>query len=203
MPTAARFLHHADPLTRDIARGYAGGAFLMDNGDGLQWYAVRERALVPLGADLHVPRSLRRHLERFEVRVDADFASVLVGCRDREDTWISDELADIYLHLHSTGLARSFETWQDGRLAGGVLGLVMGGAFIGETMFHAVTHASKVALVQLSRTLHARGFTLLDAQIQNPHLAQFGTYEISGHAYTRLLMDALVRDADLPVSPTP
>ena len=204
MTTADHFLRHPDPLTREIARGYAGGSFLMDNGDGLQWYGVGKRALVPLGAELHVPRSLNRQIGRFQVAVDLDFAGVLAGCRDRPEgeTWISGELAEIYLHLHATGLAHSFETWQaDGsgelQLAGGVLGLVLGGAFIGETMFHRVTHASKVALVQLSRHLSGQGFLLLDAQIQNPHLERFGTYEIGGREYRRLLKEALELDVRL------
>ena len=201
---AESLLNHPDPLTREIARGYAGGSFLMDNGDGLQWYGVGRRALVPLGPDLHVPRSLRRQIGRFQTAIDLDFAGVLAGCRDRpaDETWISDELAEIYLHLHATGLAHSFETWQPDdsgelRLAGGVLGLVLGGAFIGETMFHRVTHASKVALVQLSRHLTAQGFGLLDAQIQNPHLERFGTYEIGGREYERRLKEALEREVSL------
>ena len=204
MPSADFFLQHPDPLTREIAYGYAGGSFLMDNGDGLQWYTVGKRALVPLGPVLHVPRSLNRQIGKFQVAIDLDFAGVLDGCRDRpaDETWISDELAAIYLHLHATGLAHSFETWQQGesgelRLAGGVLGLVLGGAFIGETMFHRVTHASKVALVQLSRHLTAQGFVFLDAQIQNPHLARFGTYEIGGAQYRKLLKEALEKDVRL------
>ena len=204
MPTAEHFLNHPDPLTRRVAAGYAAGSFLMDNGDGLQWYGVGKRALVPLGTALHVPRSLRRQIGKFKVAIDLDFAGVLAGCRDRpaDETWISDELAAIYLHLHATGLARSFETWQEDesgelRLAGGVLGLVLGGAFIGETMFHHVTHASKVALVGLSRHLTAQGFVFLDAQIQNPHLARFGTYEIGGAAYRKLLKEALGREVSL------
>ena len=196
---ADTFLNHPDPLTREVARGYAGGSFLMDNGQGLQWYTVSTRALVPLGSGLHVPRSLNRQISRFQVAVDLDFEGVLAGCRDRprDETWISDELAGIYLHLHRTGLVHSFETHQDGHLAGGVLGLVLGGAFIGESMFHSVTHASKVALVQLSRHLSAQGFTLLDAQIQNPHLERFGTYEIGGAVYRRLLKEALGLDVKL------
>jgi leucyl/phenylalanyl-tRNA---protein transferase len=202
VPTAEAFLNHLDPLTREVARSYAGGSFLMDNGDGLQWYTVKTRALVPLGGQLHVPRSLNRQLGRFEVAVDTDFGGVLAGCRDRDETWISDELAEIYLHLHRNGLAHSFETHlrnEEGerQLAGGVLGLVLGGAFIGESMFHSVTHASKVALVQLSRHLSAQGFVLLDAQIQNPHLARFGTYEVGGPAYRRLLKEALALDVQL------
>jgi leucyl/phenylalanyl-tRNA--protein transferase len=153
---------------------------------------------------LHVPRSLNRQIGRFQVAVNLDFAGVLAGCRDRPEgeTWISGELAEIYLHLHATGLAHSFETWQadesgELQLAGGVLGLVLGGAFIGETMFHRVTHASKVALVLLSRHLSTQGFLLLDAQIQNPHLERFGTYEVGGREYRRLLKEALELDVNL------
>ncbi len=202
MPDAAFFLGHPDPLVREVARGYAAGSFLMDNGEGLRWYGTGRRALVPLGDELHVPASLRRQLGRFELRLNRDFAGVLAGCRDRPETWISDELAAIYLRLHQGGLAHSFESWQaDGegvsRLAGGVLGLVLGGAFIGESMFHRVTHASKVALVGLSRHLSRKGFTLLDAQIQNPHLARFGTTEVSAAEYRRRLGEALRLDAEL------
>ncbi len=194
MPTALAFLNHPDPLTREVARGYAGGAFLMDNGDGLQWYETRRRALVPLGESLHIPRSLHKQLSRFDTRINHDFAGVLAGCRDREETWISDELADLYLHLHSHGLVHSFETYQGGVLAGGVLGLVLGGAFIGETMFHAITHGSKVALVRLSQHLSVRGFSVFDAQIQNPHLARFGTTEVSAAQYRKRLQVALGQD---------
>lgn len=195
--SADHFLHHPDPLTREVAANYAQGAFLMDNGGGLQWYSVGRRALVPLGAALHIPRSLHKQLGRFETRIDTDFAGVLAGCRDRPETWISDELAAIYLHLHQTGLVHSFETWRGGQLAGGVLGLALGGAFIGESMFHHLTHGSKVALVGLSQHLTARGFAVFDAQIQNPHLARFGTYEVSGAEYRRLLKAALALDVTL------
>ncbi|WP_027482450.1 leucyl/phenylalanyl-tRNA--protein transferase [Deinococcus pimensis] len=183
-----------DDVVRELLAGYASGAFLMDNGDGLRWYSVRRRALVPLDERLHVPRSLRRATGRFEVRLDADFAGVVDGCALREETWISPELRELYLLLHDAGHAHSFETWQEGRLAGGVLGIVVGGAFIGESMFHHVTDASKVALVELARHLRARGFTVFDAQIQNPHLARFGTYEVGEREYARLLADAVTRD---------
>ncbi|UWX63268.1 leucyl/phenylalanyl-tRNA--protein transferase [Deinococcus rubellus] len=197
MPTAAVMLNHPDPLTREVARGYAGGGFLMDNGRGLEWYSSTRRALVPLGEVLHIPHSLKKHLSRFEVRLNADFPGVLAGCMARSETWISPELAGIYLHLNKTGLLHSFETWQGGHLAGGVLGLSLGGAFVGETMFHAVTHGSKVALVRLSQHLTRRGFVLLDAQLQNSHLQQFGTYEITPAEYAVQLRRALGKDADL------
>lgn len=182
-----------DPFVSELVRGYASGAFLMDNGDGLRWYTSRRRALVPLDDRFHVPTSLRRALNKFEVRVDAAFEAVVDGCARREETWISDELRDIYARLHAAGVAHSFETWQDGELAGGVLGLAIGSAFIGESMFHARTNASKVALTRLVEHLRARGFTVFDAQLQNPHLARFGTFEVSEQAYLRMLRDALAR----------
>ena len=206
MPPASAFLHHPDPLTREVARGYASGAFLMDNGDGVQWYAVEGRALVPLTEEegLHVARRLRRDLGRFEVRVDTAFADVVQGCRgqlpgapERDGEWISPPLAAMYAHLHASGLAHSFEVWQGGELAGGILGLALGGAFIAESKFHRVTNASKVALVRLAAHLHARGFTLLDAQIQNPHLARLGVVEVSGAEYRGRLWEAMGRDVSV------
>ncbi|QLG11241.1 leucyl/phenylalanyl-tRNA--protein transferase [Deinococcus sp. D7000] len=206
MPSAAPFLRHPDPLTREIARGYAGGAFLMDNGDGVQWYSVPGRALVPLTeeAGLHIARRLRRELPRFEIRVNTAFDDVLEGCRgrlpgapERDGEWISPELTDLYGHLHQTGLAHSFEVWQGGELAGGILGLALGGAFIAESKFHRVTNASKVAVIRLAEHVRARGFTLLDAQIQNPHLETLGVYEVSDEEYAPLLAAALKVNAAL------
>lgn len=206
MPTATHFFRHPDPLTREIAREYAGGAFLMDNGDGVQWYSVPGRALVPLTeeAGLHIARRLRRELPRFEVRVDTAFDDVLEGCRgrlsgtpERDGEWISPEMTDLYGHLHGTGLAHSFEVWQDGELAGGILGLALGGAFIAESKFHRVTNASKVAVIRLAEHVRARGFLLLDAQIQNPHLETLGVYEVSDEEYAPLLVAALKVDAAL------
>ena len=187
---------------QEIVSGYLNGHFLMDNGAGLAWYSSRRHALIPLDDRFHTPRSLRRALNanRFEVRIDADFAGAIEGCRSggratRDGEWISDELSDIYLELHRAGVAHSYETWADGRLVGGVLGLALGGAFIGESMFHAVKDASKVALVSLVDHLRAQGFALFDAQIQNPHLARFGAFEVTEREYGRLLEKAVRLEA--------
>ncbi|GAA5439899.1 leucyl/phenylalanyl-tRNA--protein transferase [Deinococcus caeni] len=206
MPPARTFLNHPDPLTREVARHYASGAFLMDNGDGLMWYSVENRAVVPLTerGGLHVARRLRRDLKHFEPRVDTAFAQVVAGCRGdlpgsapRDGEWISDELAALYLHLHAQGLAHSFEVWRGGELAGGVLGLALGGAFIAESKFHRVTNASKAALILLAAHLHARGFTLLDAQIQNPHIETLGVREVDSDTYGALLGAALPLNVSL------
>ncbi len=173
----------------EITRHYAAGYFLMDNGDGLDWYSSRVHALIPLDERFHTPKSLRRALNsgRFETRINSDFTAVVDGCAAREETWITPELKSIYLELHRSGYAHSFETWVDGQLGGGMLGLAIGGAFIGESMFYRVPEASKVAMVRLVEHLRTRGFKLFDAQIMNPHLARFGAFELPEREFKKLL----------------
>ncbi|MCL5965212.1 MAG: leucyl/phenylalanyl-tRNA--protein transferase [Deinococcus sp.] len=180
-----------------VIEGYAQGRFLMDNGQGLRWYSSRRHALIPLAESLHIPRSLKKTLQRglFQIRINGDFLGTVAGCGARKETWISDELKSIYLALYRAGYAHSFEAWQGGRLAGGVLGIAIGGAFIGESMFYRVPEASKVALVYLARHLCERGYLLFDAQIQNPHLERFGAYEVDEPAYKKLLQQALAARA--------
>ena len=100
---------------------------------------------------------------------------------------------EIYLTLHQAGWAHSFETWQGDQLAGGILGIVIRGAFIGESMFYKIPEASKVAMVKLVEHLRQRNFLLFDAQLQNPHLERFGSYVVSDRAYQVLLKKALAR----------
>lgn len=173
-----------------ILEGYRQGYFLMaDEDENLVWYTSSQRALIPLDNRFHVSRSLRRVLKsgRFTTRVDGDFEGTIRGCMARDETWITEELVEIYLALHQAGVAHSFESWQDGKLAGGVLGLVLGSAFIGETMFHYQTDASKVAMAMLVRHLNDRDFRLFDAQILNPFLATFGAHTVSDREYRKEL----------------
>lgn len=181
---------HIEETLRLYARGY----FLMDNGEGLRWYRSRVHALIPLDSSFHIPRSLRRALNsgRFEPRINADFAGTLQGCAlEHGETWISEELKQVYLELHWAGYAHSFETWVEGRLAGGILGIALGGAFIGESMFYRVPEASKVAMVRLVEHLQAQGFELFDAQVQNPHLKRFGAYEVAEREFLHRLRQAV------------
>jgi leucyl/phenylalanyl-tRNA--protein transferase len=184
-----------------IIQGYAQGYFLMadDTGDSLGWYSSRERTLIPLDERFRYPRSLQRVLnqERFTVAVNRDFEAVIDGCADRETTWISAELKDIYRSLHAAGWAHSFETWQGDELAGGILGLAIGGAFIGESMFFRIPDGSKVAMVKLVERLRDRQFVLFDAQMMNPHLERFGAHIIGSRQYNLLLKQALKRQCSL------
>lgn len=181
----------------EIVEGYARGYFLManDGEDSLGWYTSRQRALIPLDDRFRYPRSLRRVLNqnRFEVAVNRDFEGVLKGCANRESTWISSELKRIYQVLNEAGWAYSFETWQGDRLAGGILGIVIGGAFIGESMFFNIPDGSKVAMVKLVERLRSRNFILFDAQMMNPHLERFGAHIVNQKQYNRLLSKALKR----------
>jgi leucyl/phenylalanyl-tRNA--protein transferase len=183
-----------------IVQGYAQGYFLMADEDNvLGWYGSRDRTLIPLDDRFHYPKSLRRVLnqQRFTVAINRDFPSVVEGCANRELTWISPELKEIYWELYQAGWAYSFETWQGDELAGGILGIVIGAAFIGESMFYRIPEGSKVAMVKLVERLRERGFVMFDAQMMNPHLERFGAYRVGDREYQDLLHKALQQKCSL------
>ncbi len=181
----------------ELIAGYSRGYFLMadETGRDLGWYCSRERTLIPLDDRFRYPRSLQRVLNqnRFSTAINHAFQEVVDGCADRDTTWISSELKDIYWELHRAGYAHSFETWQGDQLAGGILGIVIGGAFIGESMFYQIPDGSKVAMVKLVDHLRKQNFLLFDAQMMNPHLERFGAYNIRDRHYESLLHQAIQR----------
>ena len=149
--------------------------------------------VVPLDG-LVVSRSLRRSCRRFEVRVDTAFDDVITACADpaRPGGWIDRRMKSAYCRLHELGWAHSVESWApDGELAGGLYGVLVGGLFAGESMFHRVRDASKVALVALVELLRANGGLLLDVQWATPHLASLGGVEVSRGRYHELLEKAV------------
>ncbi|MBO0695746.1 MAG: leucyl/phenylalanyl-tRNA--protein transferase [Verrucomicrobia bacterium] len=179
-----------------LLQGYRLGVFPMAmEDDSIQWFSPDPRAILPL-EDFHVPHALRRVLRKevFETTMDAAFWKVIKACAERDDTWINREIIESYTRLFELGHAHSVEAWNEGKLAGGLYGVAVGGAFFGESMFHRVTDASKIALVRLVEHLRARKFALLDTQWLTPHLQQFGGIEISRNDYLRLLRRAV----DLP-----
>jgi leucyl/phenylalanyl-tRNA--protein transferase len=183
------------PLTpRVLLTAYANGIFPMaDDAGEVHWLAPDPRAILPLDA-FTVSRSLRSLYRRcvFEIRVDSAFGEVIQACAARADgTWISSEIIAAYRRLHELGFAHSVEAWQEDRLAGGLYGVSLGGAFFGESMFHRVSNASKVALVALVERMRKRGFRLLDVQFMTEHLRQFGAIEISRKAYEKKLAEAV------------
>jgi leucyl/phenylalanyl-tRNA---protein transferase len=186
-----------DLSPQTLLSAYAQGAFPMTDRDGrTRWYTADPRGIIPLEA-FHVPRTLRQLLKKqppvFEVRFDHDFEAVMRGCMQQRkaDTWISEELVRAYVRLHDAGFAHSVETWRDGRLVGGLYGVTLGAVFFGESMFHRVPDASKVALVHLVRRLRERDYELLDSQATTEHLRRFGCVDMPAEQYLKLLDKAL------------
>jgi leucyl/phenylalanyl-tRNA--protein transferase len=176
-----------------LLQGYRLGVFPMAMADGaIEWFSPEPRAILPL-YEFHVPRTLDRATRKknFEIRIDVSFVEVMRQCAHRRETWINDEIIASYARLHELGHAHSVEAWQDGKLAGGLYGVAIGGAFFGESMFHHVRDSSKIALVALVERLRARKFVLLDTQWITPHLKQFGAIEIPRAKYLHLLTTAV------------
>ena len=188
-------------LTADLLlRAYASGVFPMaeDAGsDEIFWIDPRCRGILPLDG-LQVSRRLARSFRSadFEIRIDHAFDAVVTACADRPETWINPEIFRLYGELHRRGHAHSVEIWREGRLAGGLYGVVLGAAVFGESMFSRARDASKLALVALVARLNAGGFRLLDTQFVTDHLLRLGAVEIPRADYRRRLAEALALPAD-------
>jgi leucyl/phenylalanyl-tRNA--protein transferase len=176
-----------------LLQGYRLGVFpmAMDSGE-IEWFSPDPRAILPLD-EFHIPHTLERVVRKksFEIRINTSFAVVMQACARRPETWINGEIIESYTRLHTLGHAHSVEAWQNGELAGGLYGVSIGAAFFGESMFHLVRDASKVALLALADHLRDRRFTLLDTQWLTPHLEKFGAIEIPRSKYLHLLNTAV------------
>jgi len=183
----------------NMIRLYASGAFPMaDEKTGIiNWYMPDIRTIIPLD-NFNIPRSTKKVIveQNFEIRFDTDFEGILEGCSDRESTWISDELKSAYRRLKKRGFIHTVETWQDGKLVGGLYGVTFRGAFFGESMFSKVSQASKAALVTLLNHLKEKDFVLLDVQFMTEHLKMFGAVEIAFEEYTKLLHKAYAKASE-------
>ncbi|MGH3097079.1 MAG: leucyl/phenylalanyl-tRNA--protein transferase [Streptosporangiales bacterium] len=187
----------ADLAPGTLLAAYRRGLFPMPVRRSVGWWSPVRRGIIPLDG-LHVSRSLRRSVGTFEVRVDTAFDDVVAACADprRKGRWITPPIMDAYRRLFDLGWAHSVEVWNaDGTLAGGLYGIAVGGLFAGESMFHHVTDASKVALVALVDLLRAGepadARRLLDVQWWTPHLDSLGCVEVSRARYGELLVAAL------------
>jgi len=182
-----------------LVAAYEAGYFPMAMDDGeIRWYSPDPRGILPLDA-FHAPRRLLRVIRsrRFEVTVNRAFRAVMEACAaDREEgTWINGEILDSYCALQDCRLAHSVEVWAGTELVGGLYGVALNGAFFGESMFHRVSDASKIALWALAGRLRERGGLLLDIQWLTPFLASCGAIEIPRDDYLERLKQALRVDA--------
>jgi len=202
---------HFDVTPDLMLRAYRAGLFPMAEtrrGDRLYWLDPEQRGILPLDA-FHLPRRLRRTVTslRYQVTANQDFPGVIAACaapaEGREDTWINRDIERLFTALHARGHAHSIEVHENGQIVGGLYGVVLGGAFFGESMFSTARDASKVALVHLVARLRLGGFTLLDTQFVTTHLSQFGTIEIARDHYKALLEKAVLVQARWPLHPDP
>jgi leucyl/phenylalanyl-tRNA--protein transferase len=167
----------------------------------LYWIEPQHRGILPL-TSMHVPRRLARTVKSgvLKVTCDTDYEGVIEGCAagrpGRRSTWINSRIRSLYRDLFHLGHCHTVEVWSEGRLAGGLYGVALGGVFFGESMFSYQRDASKIALVHLAARLAHGGFTLLDTQFVTDHLRQFGTIEIDRDEFHRRLEAALKVKAD-------
>lgn len=166
--------------------------------DPVTWWSPARRGIIELDR-FHVSRSLARTLRKggWEITFDRAFREVVLACATapRPGGWISTEFVTAYTELHRAGHAHSVECWQAGALVGGVYGVAVGGLFAGESMFHRVSDASKVALFHLVQRLQRSGFSLFDTQMVTPATRAVGAVEISRDEYLRCLREAVIQPA--------
>jgi leucyl/phenylalanyl-tRNA--protein transferase len=179
-----------------VLAAYGAGIFPMGETRGrISWHSPDPRCIIDL-ENFHTPKRLARTYRKgvFEMRVNHNWDAVIRKCAERETTWITEPIIAVYTRLHEAGFAHSVEAYANGKLAGGLYGVSLGGAFFGESMFHEVTDASKISLVFLVQHMRERGFTLLDSQFRTEHLSQFTAVNIPRNHYLSRLERALTLD---------
>jgi leucyl/phenylalanyl-tRNA--protein transferase len=185
-----------------MLQGYASGVFPMADSrddDELFWVEPRTRAILPLSG-FHLSRSLAKRLRsgRYRVTADEAFGQVLLGCAERDETWINRPIEQAMLSLFELGFAHSIDVWEEDRLVGGLYGVALGRAFFGESMFSRSVDASKVAIAFLVARLKLGHFSLLDCQFMTSHLASLGAIDLPRRAYVARLNEALARSDQAP-----
>jgi leucyl/phenylalanyl-tRNA--protein transferase len=182
---------------QQVLNGYSMGIFPMGNeNDSISWYETSPRAILPIElptSNIKIPRSLSQVLKKniFEIRIDTSFEKVMLLCARRESTWINKLILNAFVDLYNRGYAHSVEAWQAGKLVGGLYGVAFKGAFFGESMFHSVSNASKVAVVSLYEILKKNNYILFDIQMMTSHFELMGAIEISKKGYLEILERAM------------
>ena len=192
-----------------LLKAYACGIFPMAESaedPALYWIEPEQRGIIPL-TGFHVPARLARTVRTtpYTVAINRDFDAIIEGCAepkdDRDRTWINSRIRKIYRGLFDLGHCHTVEVYDGNALIGGLYGVSLGRAFFGESMFHRVRDASKIALVHLIARLRAGGFRLCDTQYVTDHLQTFGAVDVPRNRYHRLLDDALVGEGDFAALP--
>jgi len=186
----------ADLAPATLLCAYRQGIFpWYSAGQPILWWSPDPRMVLVPG-EFRISRSLRRTLRRgaYRIRLDSNFPAVIRACastrrKGQSGTWITTAMQSAYCGLYELGYAHSVETWVDETLVGGIYGLAIGRMFYGESMFSHAANASKIALAHLARHLAARGYGLIDCQMNTPHLASHGGREIPRHDFIARLRE--------------
>jgi leucyl/phenylalanyl-tRNA--protein transferase len=186
-----------DLSCKRLIQAYSQGIFPWFNEDEpILWWSPDPR-MVLFPAELKISRSLRKALQKHDYRisVDCSFDQVIAACamprRNQSGTWVNPGMIQAYQELHRMGHAHSVETWMDGKLAGGLYGVALGGVFFGESMFSRSTNASKIAFVHLVKQLARWRFGIIDCQMKTAHLASLGAREIPRREFTRTVEELI------------
>lgn len=181
-----------------LLTAYQQGIFpWFNNDEPVLWWSPDPR-MVLFPQELTISRSLAKTLKsaKFEIRYNTAFRDVITACSEtsrpqQPGTWITHSIIEAYCNMHEAGYAHSAETWLNGQLVGGCYGIKLGKMFFGESMFHRVTDASKVAFVSLVQKLQTEHVGMIDCQMKTPHLARFGAREISRENFAQKLAELI------------
>ncbi len=175
-----------------VISAYLQGIFPWYNDtDPILWWSPDPR-LVLFPQDIKISKSLQKSMKKFELKIDNDFEGVIRACRDirinnGENTWILEDVIESYCDIHDMGIAKSFETYYEGELVGGLYGIDLGGIFCGESMFSKKSDASKAALVHLAQYCLENGYRMIDCQVPSDHLKRMGAVEMSRDGFLDML----------------
>ncbi len=177
-----------------VISAYLNGIFPWYNEDDpILWWSPDPR-LILYPNDLKISKSLKKSFKKYTIRIDHDFSQTIRACRDvrvknGEGSWIIDDIIECYEELHKRGLVKSFETYYDGELVGGLYGVDLGRVFCGESMFSKCRDASKVALIALSEYCKKNGYDFIDCQVPTNHLKSMGAVEVSRNKFLNMLKE--------------
>jgi len=175
-----------------LIKAYQNGIFpWYAKDEPILWWSTNPRLIMELD-DFKLSKSLKKSIKKFTYQFDTNFRDVIVRCssidrRDQNGTWIQNEVIDAYTELHAMGIAHSIESYLDGKLVGGLYGVVVGSLFCGESMFADVSDASKAAYATLIKHLKKWGYSFIDCQVPTPHLKSLGAKEITREEYLHKL----------------
>ena len=181
--------------TQRLLSAYRQGIFpWYSEHDPILWYSPNPRMIITKEA-LHISKSLNKTIksDKFQVKIDTDFEHIIHHCKtlDRKDqtgTWINQEMVSAYTELYKQGFVRCVGVYQESKLVGGLYGVSLGQVFFGESMFSLVPNSSKVAFVHLLKNM---GYSLVDCQVESPHLKSLGAFNIERHAFIQSLQELL------------